>query len=65
MKNKRIEGRPTKELHIDETQLTDEDKDELHTRSFPLSIVIFISVLVVLSAICIVMIALVNNGIIH
>lgn len=65
MKNKRIEGRPTKELHIDETQLTDEDKNELHTRSFPLSIVIFISVIVVLSAICIVMIVLVKNGIIH
>ncbi len=65
MKKNKIEGRPTKDLHIDESQLNDEDLNELHTRSFPLSIVIFISILVLLCVICVVMIALVNNGVIH
>ena len=64
-KNKEIEGRPTKELKADESLLSDEDREELHTKSFPLSIIIFIGVIVLLIALCIVMIVLVNNGVIH
>lgn len=62
---KGIEGRPTKELQVDESLLSEEDKEELHTKSFPLSIIIFIGVVVILIAICILIILLVNNGIIH
>ena len=64
-KNKEIEGRPTKELKVDESLLSDEDREELHTKSFPLSIIIFIGVIVLLIALCIVMIVLLNNGVIH
>lgn len=53
---KEIEGRPTKDLVVDETQLSEEDKEELHTHSFPLSVIITIAVVSLLMIACIIVI---------
>lgn len=58
---KEIEGRPTKELQVDESLLNEEEKEELHQRSFPLSAVITIGVVSVLMIACIVVIVVVSN----
>ena len=58
---KEIEGRPTKDLQVDETLLDDESKEELHQRSFPLSAVITIGVTSVLMIACIIVIIVLSN----
>ena len=61
MKKKEIEGRETKDLVIDETQLSKEDREELHTKTFPLSVVITIGVVSFLMIVCIVAIIIISN----
>ena len=58
---KEIEGRPTKDLRVDETLLSEEDKDELHRHTFPLSVIITIGVTSVLMIACIVVIIILSN----
>ena len=58
---KEIEGRPTKDLHVDESLLSEEEKDELHQRSFPLSAVITIGVVSILMIAAIVVIIVMSN----
>ena len=61
-KNKKeIEGRPTKDLHVDESLLEEEEREELHRRTFPLSAIITIAVVSVLMIACIVVIIVLSN----
>ena len=60
-RNKKIiEGRPTKDLHVDESLLSEEDKEELHTQTFPLSVVITIGVVSFLMIACIIAIIVIS-----
>ncbi len=61
-KNKKeIEGRPTKELKIDESLLDDEQKEELHRHPFPISAFIIVGVISLLMIACIVVIIILNR----
>ena len=61
MKKKEIEGRPTKELEVDESLLDQEDKEELHRKTFPLSALISIAVISLLMIACIIVIIVLSN----
>ena len=54
--NKELEERPTKDLKVDESLLSEEDKEELHKRSFPLGLLITMGVVVLLMIGCIIVI---------
>ncbi|MDY6431118.1 MAG: hypothetical protein SPL00_04990 [Bacilli bacterium] len=44
------------EPEIDESLLTEEQKEELHKKRFPLAYIIFVSALVVAAAVCLILI---------
>ena len=51
--------RPTKDLHIDESQLSEEETEEMKTR-VPVSWIVFISVIVALIIACIIVICILS-----
>ncbi len=54
--NKELEERPTKDLKVDESLLSEEDKEELHKRTFPLGLLITMGVVALLMIACIIVI---------
>lgn len=61
MKKKEIEGRPTKDLKVDESLLSKEDVEELHTKTFPLSVVLTIGITTVLMIACAIVIIILST----
>lgn len=59
--NKNEQERPTKDLKIDESLLSEEDKQETGLKG-PISALIVCGVLIVLIIICIIVILVLNNG---
>lgn len=55
-KNLEEEERPTKDLKVDESQLSEEDRIELHKRTLPVGLIIFMAVVIVLMVACIIVI---------
>ena len=53
---KNIEERPTKDLKIDESKLSEEDRAELHKSTIPLWLIITMGVIVVLMIACVIVI---------
>lgn len=54
--NKELEERPTKDLAVDESQLSEEDRNELHKSTIPLWLIITMGVIVALMIACIIVI---------
>lgn len=61
MKKKEIEGRPTKDLKVDESLLSKEDVEELHTKTFPLSVVLTIGITSILMIACAIVIIILST----
>ena len=51
------EERETKDLNVDESLLSEEDKEEYHRHDFPLWLIIVMGVIVLLMIACIIVIA--------